>query len=168
MSGLFLNKIKIWSVLCKDWQRYFSKETFLLYPSLINFTQRKKKTYDTNDDLSMLSLVSIIVFIYSLGKKFYCTNLKRTEQEMILPCIKSFNEKIREKKQTNMQAIFQHFRSMTWKQRTQICFVGIRILNNSQNTTNIYTAGLKAGNFIKKDSNTRVFCVISEPFKNTC
>ena len=99
--------------MCKDWQRYFSKETFLLYPSLINFTQRKKKTYDTNDDLSMLSLVSIIVFIYSLGKKFYCTNLKRTEQEMILPCIKSFNEKIREKKQTNMQAIFQHFRSMT-------------------------------------------------------
>lgn len=50
-----------------------------------------------NDDLSTLSLVSIIVFIYSLGKKFYCTNLKTTEQEMILPCIKSFNEKIHEK-----------------------------------------------------------------------
>ena len=36
----------------------------------INFTQRKRKTYDSKD-LSVPSLVSIIVYVYYLGKKFY-------------------------------------------------------------------------------------------------
>ena len=46
------------------------KETCLVYPTLTNFTQRKRKTYDANDSL-VLSLVNIIAYIYSLGKKFY-------------------------------------------------------------------------------------------------
>ena len=46
----------------------YSKETFLVYPTLTNFTQRKKKAYDASD-LSPLSLISIIVYIYSLEKK---------------------------------------------------------------------------------------------------
>ena len=52
-----------------------------MYPTLTNFTQGKRKTYDAND-LSALSLVSIIVYIYSFGKKFYWTYLKTTKHEM--------------------------------------------------------------------------------------
>ena len=43
---------------------------FLVYSTLTNFTQRKRKTYDAND-LSAFSLVIIIFYIYSLGKKFF-------------------------------------------------------------------------------------------------
>ena len=66
----------------KDSQRLFSKETFLAYPTLTYFTQRKRKTRDANG-LLVLSLISIIVYIYSLGKKFYCTYLKTTWHKMI-------------------------------------------------------------------------------------
>ena len=48
----------------------FLEETFLVYPNFKNFTQRKRKTYNVND-LSALSLVSIIVYIYYLGKKWF-------------------------------------------------------------------------------------------------
>ena len=42
-----------------------------------------------------ISLVGIIVNIYSLGKKFYCTYLKQTtEHELILPYAKPFVEKM--------------------------------------------------------------------------
>ena len=54
-----------------------------MYPTLTNFTQRKKKAHDVNDILA-LSPVSTIVYIYSLGKKFDCTDLKVTEDEIIL------------------------------------------------------------------------------------
>ena len=69
------------------------KETFLVYPTFSNFTQRNRKTYDANDLLA-LSLVNVIVYIYSLGKKFDCTYLKTTEHEMILSYAKPFNEKM--------------------------------------------------------------------------
>ena len=36
----------------------FLKETFLVYPTLTNFTQRKGKTYDAND-LMAVSLVGV-------------------------------------------------------------------------------------------------------------
>ena len=42
------------------------------YPTLTKFSQRRRKTYDANVLLT-LSLVSMIVFIYSLGKNLYCT-----------------------------------------------------------------------------------------------
>ena len=62
----------------------FSKKRIqCVYPTLTNFTQRKKKPYDANA-LSALSLVSIVVYIYSVGKIFHCTCLKTTEHEMIL------------------------------------------------------------------------------------
>ena len=35
---------KIRNVSLKGWQRFFSKETFLVYPTLTNFTQGKRKT----------------------------------------------------------------------------------------------------------------------------
>ena len=60
---------------------------------------------------------------------------------MILPYAKPINEKMREqlvkiwKKRKKMRVIFQHFQSMIRTQRkTTICLVGIKILNNSQNT----------------------------------
>ena len=56
---------------------FFTKETFLVYPTLTNFTQRKRNKYDANDLLA-LSLVSIIVYMYFLGKKFNVTYLKTT------------------------------------------------------------------------------------------
>ena len=66
---------------------FFLKETFLVY---INFTERKRKTYDMKD-FSVPSLVNIIVYIYSLGKKIYYTYLKTTEHEMIFFHAKPFN-----------------------------------------------------------------------------
>ena len=36
-------------MLYKDWQQLFLEEKFLVYPALIIFTQRKRKTYDAND-----------------------------------------------------------------------------------------------------------------------
>ena len=65
----------------------------VVYPTITNFTQRKRKTYDVNDLLT-LSLVSIIAYIYSLGRKIYCTCLKTTWHEMILSYAKPFNKKI--------------------------------------------------------------------------
>ena len=65
------------NVSYKYWQLFFSKETFLVYRTLTNFTSGKI-TYVANDLLT-LSLPSKIVYIYSLGKKFYCTYLKTTE-----------------------------------------------------------------------------------------
>ena len=70
---------------------FFLKETFLVY---INFTEGKRKTYDMKD-LSVPSLVNILVYIYSPGKKIHYTYLKTTEHEMILFHAKRFNEKIR-------------------------------------------------------------------------
>ena len=43
-----------------------------------------------------LSVVSIIVPIYSLGKRFYCVHSKTTEHDMILPYTKPFKEKMPE------------------------------------------------------------------------
>ena len=55
---------------------FFLKETFLVYPSLTNFNQRKRKTDDANDLLA-LSLVSIMAYVYSLGISFiYSTKLE--------------------------------------------------------------------------------------------
>ena len=98
---------KIRNVSYKDKQRFFSKETFLVYPTLLNFTQRKRETYD-EIDLLTLSHGSVVVCIYCLGKKFYCTYLKTTEYEMRLSNAKAFNEKMQttcinmEKKEKNM------------------------------------------------------------------
>ena len=72
---------------------FFKKKTFLLHPTLTNFTQRERKTCDAN---GLVSLVSIIVYIHSLGKKFFCTCLKNEEHEMILSYEKPCNEKMRE------------------------------------------------------------------------
>ena len=77
-----------------------------MYLTLTNFTQRKRKTFDGNDLLT-LSVINIIVYIYSLRKKFYCTYLKITEHDMILSYGKPFNDKMQEE---------------------QVCFVGIKIL----------------------------------------
>ena len=65
------------NVSYKYWQLFFSKETFPVYRTLTNFTSGKI-TYVANDLLA-LSLPSKIVYIYSLGKKFYSTYLKTTE-----------------------------------------------------------------------------------------
>ena len=48
-----------------------------------------------NLDLLALSLISIINYIYSLGKKFHCTYFKTTEDEVTLSYAKPFNEKMR-------------------------------------------------------------------------
>ena len=68
---------KIRNVSYKDWPLVFAKETFLVYPTLINVTQRKRNTYGDNDLLA-LSIVSIMVYIYSPRKKIYGTYLKTT------------------------------------------------------------------------------------------
>ena len=64
-----------------------------MHSTLSNFTLRKRKPYDTND-LSLLSLVSIIAYIYSFGKKFHCAYLKTAVHEMILYHAKPSNEKM--------------------------------------------------------------------------
>ena len=85
-----------------------------MYGPLTNFIQGKRKAFDITDLLA-LSFVSIIVYIDFRRKKFYCTNLKRTEHE-ILSYSKPCKEKMRDmKKKTNL---FLY-----------------KILNNSQNTT---------------------------------
>ena len=72
---------------------FFLKQTFLSYPTLTNFAQRERKKCDAN---GLVSLVSIIVYIHSLRKKFFCTCLKVEEHEMILSYEKPCNEKMRE------------------------------------------------------------------------
>ena len=47
----------------------------LLYPTVTEFSQRKRKTENVND-LLVLSLVCLMGHMYSLGKKFYSTYLK--------------------------------------------------------------------------------------------
>ena len=80
---------KIQNVSYKDWQRLFERKN----NTLATFTQIKRKT---NDAMIAFSVVSIIVPIYSLGKRFYCVYSKTTEHEMILPYTKPFTEKMRE------------------------------------------------------------------------
>ena len=80
---------KIQNVSYKDWQRLFERKN----NTLTTFTQIKRKT---NDAMIAFSVVSIIVPIYSLGKRFYCVYSKTTEHEMILPYTKPFPEKMRE------------------------------------------------------------------------
>ena len=80
---------KIQNVSYKDWQRLFERKN----NTLTTFTQIKRKT---NDAMIAFSVVSIIVPIYSLGKRFYCVYSKTTENEMILPYTKPFTEKMRE------------------------------------------------------------------------
>ena len=53
---------KVRNVLYTDWQHFFLKETLLVYPTLTNFIQRKRKMYDTNDLLA-LSLLRLHFFI---------------------------------------------------------------------------------------------------------
>ena len=105
---------KIQNILYKDGQRFFlRKETCLVYPTLTNFTQRKRKTYDAND-LLVLSLVNIIAYTYSLGKKFY-VHIQKQPHEMILSHAKLFNEKMREqpeKKEETCERLFQHLQLM--------------------------------------------------------
>ena len=48
--------------------------SYIVYPTITNFTQTKRKTYDANY-LLVLSLLNIIVSICSLGKKFCCIYL---------------------------------------------------------------------------------------------
>lgn len=72
---------------------FSSKDTFLVYPTWKNFTQKKWKTCQANYLLE-LSLVSIIVYIYCLGKTFYYTYLKTTEHQTILPDAKIFHKKM--------------------------------------------------------------------------
>ena len=67
---------KYGTFLVKDWQCFFLEKTFLVYPILTNFTQRKRKTYGAND-LLVLSIISIIVYLFS-WKKYYFTHLKTT------------------------------------------------------------------------------------------
>ena len=62
---------------------------------------------------------------------------KTTEHEMRLSNAKPFNEKMRQElvKIWKRIAIFQHFQLLILKQKkTQTCFVGTKILNNSQST----------------------------------
>ena len=80
---------KIQNVSYKDWQRLFERKN----NTLTTFTQIKRKT---NDAMIAFSVVSIIVPIYSLGKRFYCVYSKTAEHEMILPYTKPFTEKMRE------------------------------------------------------------------------
>ena len=56
-----------------------------MYPTFTNFTERKRKSHDANDLLE-LSRVSILVYIYSLGKKFYFTHLKTAEHDDVVLC----------------------------------------------------------------------------------
>ena len=59
-----------------------------MYPTLTNLAQRKRKTYDANDLLA-LSLVSIINYIYSLGKSFI-VQIQQQQHEMIIVLCKTF------------------------------------------------------------------------------
>ena len=57
---------------------------------------------------------------------------------------------------------------MKSKKKSQICFAGIEILNNSQKHNIVHTTCLKACNFNKKRHQHRwFFCEIFEIFKNT-
>ena len=75
-------------VIIASWKKYetfrikianafFKKDIFLVYPTSTNFTQRKRKPYDTNNSLA-LSRFNVVVCIHSLGKKLCCTYLKTT------------------------------------------------------------------------------------------
>ena len=70
------------------------KEAFLVHPTLTSLAQCKSKTFENDAiDLLGLSLVSVVVYIYCLGKKFYCTYLKTTELEMRLSNANLFTRK---------------------------------------------------------------------------
>ena len=77
----------------KNMTFFFRKKDFQFIPPQQILLKKKRKTYYANDLLA-LSLVSIIAYIYSYGKNFYCTYLKATGHEMILSYAKPFNEKI--------------------------------------------------------------------------
>ena len=49
---------------------FFSKETLLVYPKLQILFKEREKQMNVNDFLA-LSLVGIMVCVYSIGKKFY-------------------------------------------------------------------------------------------------
>ena len=79
--------------------------------------------------------------LYTIGKKFYCTYSKTTAWDDIILC-KPFNGenmwnlvKICKKEKT----CERFFITFNWwyenKEKIQICFVGIKTLSNSQNTT---------------------------------
>ena len=76
---------KIRNIFCKDWQHFILKETFLVYPALTNFTQRKRKTYDA----------MIYQRFHSLEKCFIAY-IQEQQHEMILSYAKPLNEKIHE------------------------------------------------------------------------
>ena len=65
-----------------------------MYPTLVNFTQRKKNVLCEWCISPFMRWYNSL--IYSLGKrKLYCTCLKTTEHEMILSYVKPFNDKMR-------------------------------------------------------------------------
>ena len=74
---------KIRNVSYKDWQRFFRKNYFSRIPP--QQILLKEKTYDLNDLLA-LSLMSVMVYINFLGKKFYCTYLKTTAWDSTVLC----------------------------------------------------------------------------------
>ena len=69
---------KLQNILYKDWKHFFSKERFLLYPTLTNLIQKMRKTCDANNVLA-ISLVNIIVYIYYLRKNIFCAYLNTIE-----------------------------------------------------------------------------------------
>ena len=139
----------IWAIIywknlkCFLWRlaTSFLKETFLVYPTLTAFTQRKKKTY-VWCEWFISAFTSEYNSLYPLSwKKFDCTSIKTTEHEFILLYAKAFNERLHKQlvkiwKEKRCEHFFNTFN--LWyekKEKTKICFVVIKIFGNSHNTT---------------------------------
>ena len=131
-------RIKIGNVFCFVLFCFFERNISSV-SQLNKFYSKKEKNVKCECLLS-----DVIVYIYSLGKRFYCTYLKTTDHEMILSFAKPFKEKMHEqiiniwKKIKKIWVFFHHFQ--LWdehKVKRQICFVGIKMLNNSQNVTDL-------------------------------
>ena len=97
---------------------------------------------------------------------------KQPEHEMILSYAKPFKEKMRKQfvkiqnKRNIMWAISQNFESMkTKKKRKSECWY--KKIQQQPKHNNIYTAGLKACNFIKKEFQRRCFFVKFPKFLRT-
>ena len=83
-------RIKIGNVFCFVLFCFFERNISSV-SQLNKFCSKKEKNVKCECLLS-----DVIVYIYSLGKRFYCTYLKTTDHEMILSFAKPFKEKMHE------------------------------------------------------------------------
>ena len=79
------------------WNVFFFGRSISSLSQLNRFYLKKEKSIYANDWLELSLRVIIMVYIFSLRKRFYCTYLKATEHVMIFSHAKPFNEKMCEK-----------------------------------------------------------------------